>query len=264
MSQSAAGVGACTRDLELSHHQLKQPSTPKRSALRGTSSSSSLGQTQQAYADMLSSAVEKTRQDLARAQAREEAELKHMLRRTDRDQIGFVRDIDTYIETHQVTKLQHKQQLCRSWHAKVYNAIQGQVDAQLALLSSSELNIRRNELMDSYLRISNQKARGLFRDIIFPSEYDPLRAHETGIQYSVSSLADPLREEVITLPGQRALTAGGLGRATFDVTMWNKLEATPYRQTNLRKFAACGANRGTSTSLEGLFDHFGPAFISAY
>jgi hypothetical protein len=235
--------------------------------MRGTSSLSQPTQLDQAYSDMMSSIVKKARQDLAQANAREEEELEHMLSRTDRDRSGFVHDIDTYIEAHQATRLQRQQQLCRSWHAKVYDVIQGQVDAQIARLTPSELNTRRNELMESYLRTSNQKAHGLFRDIIFASGYDPMRAHGTGICYSASSIADPLKAELAaSIKARRALTAKGgpasLGRPTLDVTMWSKLDATPYKPTSPSKLGATGARCETSTSLQGIFDHFYPTPIA--
>lgn len=260
---------SCARDLDLPHRQPKQPVPlkPRRSDVQGTSSSSSLQPTQreQAYSDMMSSIVERARQDLAQAHAREEEELEHMLSRTDRDQSGFVRDIDTYIEMHQAIQLQHKQQLCRSWHNQVYNVIQGQVDAQLARLSPRELNIRRNQLMDSYLRTCNQKPPGLFRDIFFPPEYEPMRAHETCIRYSVSSITDPLKADWAAPPTHSALTprgSAGLGRITVDVTTWSKLDGTPYRQISPRKFAASGADGGNTASLQGIFAQYAPASIS--
>lgn len=48
-------------------------------------------------------------------------------------QAGFMRDIDTYIGVHESNKAAQKAQLWKSWHEKVYHAIQAQVDAQLGI-----------------------------------------------------------------------------------------------------------------------------------
>ena len=77
-------------------------------------------------------------------------------------------------------RARHRRQaeLYKEWNDKVYEAIQGQIDRQLAALRTEKITERRRQLMEDYIRVSNQKIFGLYRDIIIENEYDPLQAHE--------------------------------------------------------------------------------------
>ena len=49
--------------------------------------------------------------------------------------------------------------------------VQAEINAHLDKRSVAEISARRYALMDDYVRVSNTKAYGLFRDIIIPEEY---------------------------------------------------------------------------------------------
>ena len=120
-------------------------------------------------------------------------------------------------------KSRRQQQLYKEWKEKVYDTINTQINAQLAQLRTEDISQRRRDLMEHYIRVSNQKQFGLFRDIIIESEYDPLVAHNNTIKYNVSNAQDPLKIEL-----DHSKRKQELGRATLSATMWDRLHATPY------------------------------------
>jgi len=200
-------VRVYSRDLQLSLRQTKKPlnSAPLRgtrdlgltpSAAAPSTTRKSPAQRAEEYTEMMQTIVEKARRNVAENEAREDEDLERMLRRTEQEQTGFVRDLGRFIETHEGAQLRQKAQLCRDWHERVYGAVQSRVDAQLARLSVRELTARRNELMESYIRTSNAKVHGLYRDIILPAEYDPMLANEMSIKYSSAGIRDPLKSEL--------------------------------------------------------------------
>lgn len=270
MIEVTSEVPVYTRDLKFLHDQPKQVArTPKRKAAaeeakKGSALALPPILPERINGDALKFHVERARRHLAEAYTREEEELDEMLRRTDTEHKEFVRDLDTYFEVHDIARCQGKQQLHREWHEKVYSVIQGQVNAQLAQLSSRELNKRRNELMEAYLSTSNQKPRGMFRDIIIPSEYDPLAVRDMVIKYSSSSIVDPLKPEAMISP-RSALTFSRRKaespsvRPMLNVTQWGKLDATPCRDFSPRKRSdmVFASNPASRPSLHGLFDDYG-------
>jgi hypothetical protein len=66
----------------------------------------------------------------------------------------------------------------------VYDRVQRKIDAELSRRSSKEVTERLNAQMDDYIKVSNTKRYGVYRDIIIPEEYDPLTPHEAIIHYA--------------------------------------------------------------------------------
>eukprot|EP01006_Ploeotia_vitrea_P040057 TRINITY_DN66398_c8_g5_i2.p1 TRINITY_DN66398_c8_g5~~TRINITY_DN66398_c8_g5_i2.p1 ORF type:complete len:168 (+),score=98.22 TRINITY_DN66398_c8_g5_i2:226-729(+) len=101
-------------------------------------------------------------------------------------------------------------------------------------------------MFEEYLQASNNN-QGMFRDIIKPEEYDPLK-HAKSVKYSTKGISDPLKkelerikkehEEIAELQGlsRKSSSSGkkkkfGSAAATavrMDPTVWNKLESTPH------------------------------------
>jgi len=111
----------------------------------------------------------------------------------------------------------------------VYDTIQSQISSQLAQLRTQDITARRSQLMEDYIRTSNQKRYGLYRDIIIESEYDPHLAHATLLKYQMSDKDDPLKAELNQIEeGMRTKQKRPLGRATLPTEMWSNLTSTPY------------------------------------
>ena len=66
----------------------------------------------------------------------------------------------------------------------MYDRVQRKIDAELSRRSSKEVTERLNAQMDDYIKVSNTKRYGVYRDIIIPEEYDPLTPHEAIIHYA--------------------------------------------------------------------------------
>ena len=69
--------------------------------------------------------------------------------------------------------------------------MQRKIDAELSRRSSKEVTERLNAQMDDYIKVSNTKRYGVYRDIIIPEEYDPLTPHEAIIHYANPTKYDP-------------------------------------------------------------------------
>jgi len=109
------------------------------------------------------------------------------------------------------------------WNEHVFKAVQSQIDAELASRRTEDIEARRRELMDGYLRVLKRKEAtgGVYRDIIIESEYDPLQTHEHTIRYQFSDKQDPLKAEL------RAQSIGQpkprqVGRTTLPSSLWQK------------------------------------------
>ena len=63
-------------------------------------------------------------------------------------------------------------------------SVQAEINAQLEKRNINDISAKRYALLDEYVRVSNSKTFGLFRDIIIPEEYDPLTPHEAIIHYA--------------------------------------------------------------------------------
>ena len=96
--------------------------------------------------------------------------------------------------------------------------------------------------MQEYLDVSNRKPRGMFRDIVIESEYDPMAAHGNAVTYDARVRHDPCKLELrkhaskprkanepppVPRPEFLKPNQGG-PEPRMSVILWDKLDATPY------------------------------------
>ena len=74
--------------------------------------------------------------------------------------------------------------------------IEAEINAHLDKRNINDISAKRYALMDEYVRVSNSKTFGLFRDIIIPEEYDPMTAHGDFIKYDARERFDPCKLEL--------------------------------------------------------------------
>ena len=117
--------------------------------------------------------------------------------------------IDYNLSMRERAKYRRQTELYKEWKEKVYETVQSQIDSQLAQLRTEDISARRRQLMEDYIRVSNQKRYGLYRDIIIESEYDPLIAHRQLLKYTCSTKNDPCKQEInATMLGKPKLPLG--------------------------------------------------------
>ena len=191
------------------------------------------------YQQMMSTILERTKQRNQTQQQEEDRRMERLLKHIEGEQ-GFVEDLDRSLRLHDIAKYRQKVQLLKDWNEKVYGVIQRQIQEQLDAIRVEDISERRRKLLEDYIRVSNKKRYGLYRDIIIESEYDPMVAHKTLLKYRMSDAQDPLKIELNAIKEGDASKwsgeAGGvatsarqeLGRSTLDATMWARLDATPY------------------------------------
>jgi len=210
------------------------------------------------YQQMMQSILNRTRVQNQAQQQDEDRRVERMLKHIEKEQ-EFVEQLNASLEIRERAKLRRQTQLYREWKEKVYETIQAQIDQQLASIRTEDISMRRRGLMEDYIRVSNQKRYGLYRDIIIESEYDPLVAHKTLLKYTMSNQTDPLKLEVnnaeigkpkrelgakaaasgvtatdacrasvANCPPTRCLATLCTGRATLSAITWDKLHSTPY------------------------------------
>ena len=179
------------------------------------------------YQQMMANIIERTRSQNAAQELDEDQRLERMLKHIEHEQ-EFVEQLDYNLEMRDRADFRRKAALYKEWDEKVFKAVQTQIDQQLAAIRTEDLTKRRQELMEEYIRISNTKRYGLYRDIIIESEYDPMTAHSKTMKYSgISDKNDPLKLEIM-----KAMTGKPkpkkVGRDTLAPTMWSQLDSTPY------------------------------------
>eukprot|EP00965_Chrysotila_dentata_P248749 6208520-Pleurochrysis_carterae.AAC.1 len=144
------------------------------------------------YNRSLENILEKTRQKIEQQKISEDLQLAEMLKHNDAKNAGLVKGLGELVGAHERRRERRKQLLWKSWHDQVYSRIQGQISEQLAAMSNEEIGDRRRELMDAYIKTADSKEKGVFRDVIFTTEYDPLTARDHYIKYA-SPRYDPLK-----------------------------------------------------------------------
>jgi hypothetical protein len=93
------------------------------------------------------------------------------------EESGFINDVATFLNMTDRQSVRKREALHRSWDEAIYQKVQAEIDAHLAKRPISEISARRYALMDDYVRVSGQKAYGLFRDIIIPEECASVAPH---------------------------------------------------------------------------------------
>lgn len=216
------------------------------------------------YSEMMASILDRTRQRLLEAEQEEDRRVEKALKHMSEEN-KFLDDVDTFLQNREHAKQIRKQHLFQDWQEKVYGNIQRQIESQLAALSVEEISGRRRALLEDYIRVSNEKAHGLFRDIIIEAEYDPLVARQHAIGYHINDSFDPIKLEL----NQKAAIELGrrpqrheLGRSTLDMKMWDKLDTTPYGRFD--RFAGLEPPKAPSQCSRIMFDHYSEPSHAAY
>ena len=203
-----------------------QKSSPPAAVGGRASPGGSKDQREADYQAMMQSILDRTREQNQQQEQDENRQLERLLQHIEKEQ-EFVDQLDEQLELQEQAKFRRQQELYKEWKEKVFAKIQGQIDSQLAQLRTEDISERRRALMEDYIRISNQKKFGLYRDIIIESEYDPQTAHKTLMKYTMRDEMDPLKQEIVAAelgkPKRKEL-----GRATLSATMWDRLHSTPY------------------------------------
>jgi len=184
------------------------------------------------YQDMMQSILDRTRQANQQQEQDEDRRVERLLKHIEHEE-NFVAEVDQRVRFREQQKLDRQRELYKEWNDKVFGTIQKQIDKQLAQIRTQDLTERRRNLMEDYIRISNQKIGGLYRDIIIESEYDPFMANKLCPKYRMSDRRDPLKQELTVLDPMKDGLMGDLkprelGRPTLDPTMYNNLHSTPY------------------------------------
>lgn len=178
------------------------------------------------YQNMMQGILERTRQQNQQQEQDEDRRVERLLKYMAQEQT-FIDQLDDKLALHEEAKFRRQQELAREWSDKVYKKIQKQIDAQLAQLRTEDITTRRRQLMEDYIRVSNEKKFGLYRDIIIESEYDPNLAHKTLLKYEMDDRQDPLKQELVGRNPLKPLPKSK-GRVTLDPGIWDRLHATPY------------------------------------
>jgi len=197
--------------------------------------------------DRIQRAMQLRREQHARREEQRFADMYNELMMEEQDFVSLVKE---YCVLDDENRRRKQEALCREWHEKVYDKIQRQIGKQLKNMSSHEIAERRRALYQQFLNAANSKETGLFRDIILENEYDPMIAHEHTLKFDPRTEHDPVKLEINkalreqqTLPGDQ-FKEKRLGRDTLKVTMWDKLDATPYGRFN-KMMASSKADHGT-------------------
>jgi len=183
------------------------------------------------------------------AAAQQEQEFQRAWEQFNAEQSGPVAEIGEFLRLKDVEKLRRANAHCKHWNEEVFDKIQDQVVHQLRKREAKgTYNTRWRHAQDDYLRVVDKKEHGIFRDIIIPDEYDPTANRDKNIKYRSRTIAlkDPLKLELTQhqlearmVPGSAAALAASAskqaskqGRGDLPVTMWSKMDATPYGHFN--------------------------------
>jgi len=166
------------------------------------------------------------------------------------EQAGHVADVEEFLRLKDAEQVRRSNAHCQNWNEEVFDKIQQQIEVQLRKRETKgSYNTRWRHAQDEYLHVLTKKEPGVFRDIIITDEYDPLQVSAQNIKYKSKRIAlkDPLKSELTQkvieaqmVPGSAAnLAADGaqrtksvLGRGQLPVTMWSKMDATPFGHFN--------------------------------
>lgn len=125
------------------------------------------------YEKSVSEEDRRSKQMLAERRRREEERFQKSLEEIEEAQESF-REINEYLERMELNEQRKKEALHKEWVKCVYEPIQDQIQKKLSQMSTAEIEERRFEMYDKYINATNRN-QGIFRDIINPNEYDPLK-----------------------------------------------------------------------------------------
>ena len=200
---------------------------------------------------MQEAVARKLKETQAAAAVAQEEEFTRAWEQFHAEQAGPVADIEEFLRLKDIEGVRRANAHCKYWNEEVFDKIQAQVQLGLRKRESKgTYNTRWRHAQDDYLRATKKKEAGIFRDIIIEDEYDPLEHASKNIKYHSRevSLKDPLKLELTKheleaamVPGSKAYQAAKVAKqhlakggrtAELPVTMWSKMDATPYGHFN--------------------------------
>jgi len=210
------------------------------------------------------------------AAAQQEQEFQRAWEQFHAEQSGPVAEIGEFLRLKDAEALRRANAHCKHWNEEVFEKIQSQVAHEMRKREAKgSYNTRWRHAQDEYLAVTNRKDNGVFRDIIIPDEYDPLENSKRGVTYKSKRISrkDPLKTELTQhdtearmVPGSAAAIAAAMateqshkGRGDLPVTMWSKMDATPYGHFNRLMDKKSDAKPGqplSTTGLRVLGDHY--------
>jgi len=149
------------------------------------------------------------------------------------EEAGFIQDVEAFMHAQARQEVRKREALHKQWDEAIYQKVQAEINAHLDKRNINDISAKRYALMDEYVRVSNSKTFGLFRDIIIPEEYDPMTAHGDFIKYDARERFDPCKLELRGAAAELGPAAvSGFAKAgdlsdRFPPTMWDKLEVGP-------------------------------------
>ncbi|KXZ46813.1 hypothetical protein GPECTOR_40g547 [Gonium pectorale] len=176
---------------------------------------------------------------------------------------GPVAEADAALAHATKVRGKKKEALHAEWTSKVFDTIQGRLQAAVDSRDPRDIESRLKGQYDAYLHTTNTKV-GVFRDVIIEQDYNPLTAGQAAIRIPTGDIQDPLKRDMLKGERERQLmmssgtllasgsgrgglgssgrsaSAGpqgagpGLGKETLDTRAWGELAvtATPYGHCN--------------------------------
>ena len=175
------------------------------------------------------------REGREREKEREHTKFEEMYASVCAEEAGFIRDVEAFMHAQARQEVRKREALHKQWDEAVYQKVQAEINAQLEKRNINDISAKRYALLDEYVRVSNSKTFGLFRDIIIPEEYDPLTPHEAIIHYANPTKYDPCKLELrmhAPPPGDDSEIGAAFAKPAeghrLTPLMWDKLDCTPY------------------------------------
>ena len=210
------------------------------------------------------------------AAQQQEQEFQRAWEQFNAEQSGPVAEVTELLRLKDIETLRRANAHCKHWNEEVFDKIHDQIVHELRKREAKgSYNTRWRHAQDAYLKVVASKEMGIFRDIIIPDEYDPLECASKNIKYHSKRIAlkDPLKTELTQhrleaqmVPGSGAnqmaaasKDAAAKGRGDLPITMWSKLDATPYGHFNrMMSMPTSTIEPGpqTTTGMRVLGDHY--------
>jgi len=115
-----------------------------------------------------------------------------------KEEVGFIGGVDRMLLLHEQARARKTKQLHSEFETEIFDRVQEQVSTAVNHRSAREIERRGRKLMQRFIDTSNSKyPHGICRDIIIPSEYDPMEAHTLSrIAYDPCTRRDPCKLEL--------------------------------------------------------------------
>ena len=106
-----------------------------------------------------------------REKEREHTKFEEMYASVVAEEAGFIQDVEAFMHAQARQEVRKREALHKQWDEAIYQKVQAEINAQLEKRDINDISAKRYALLDEYVRVSNSKTFGLFRDIIIPEEY---------------------------------------------------------------------------------------------